>query len=123
MNLKTAFSANLQMKLFSLLLAALLWLFMALEAADEIEIPLTVNYVNTPPDLTVKAGQGTEPLLRIGGPRILLLRQKMKGTSVRVDLSIAKEGDFILTEGESTLKLVEGVKLVRFPPVHVMLSR
>lgn len=121
MSLKSILTTNVQLKLLSLLLAALLWLFIAFEAVDEIELPLSVSYVNTPPGLTVKPSQGPDPLLRIEGPRILLLRQQLKGLSARLDLSGAKEGDLLL--GTDSVKLVQGVKIVRLPSLQVTLSR
>lgn len=123
MSLKSVFTVKLQMKLLSLLLAALLWLFISLETVDELEIPLAVNAVNVPPGLAVKAIEDSEPRLRIAGPRILLLRQKWHGASVRIDLSRAKEGDLLLSGGEDLVKLVQGVKIVRLPPLHLALYR
>lgn len=123
MNLKSLLTTNVQLKLLSLLLAALLWLFIAFEAVDEVELPLSVSYVNTPPGLTVKPNQGSEPLLRIAGPRILLLRQQLKGVTASLDLSGAKEGDLLLAGGRDSLKLVQGVKIVRLPSLQVTLSR
>lgn len=121
MSLKTVFTVKLQMKLLSLLLAALLWLFIALEAVDELEIPLAVSVVNMPPGLVAKTIDGSAPLLRIAGPRILLLRQNWLGASVRLDLSRAKEGDLLLSGSEDLVKLVQGVKIVRLPPLHLAL--
>lgn len=123
MNLMTVFTANLPVKFFSLLLAVLLWLFITLETADELEIALSVSYDNIPSGLTVRTDRNPELLLRIGGPRILLLRQKLKGASVHFDLSGAQAGERVLTGGESSLKLVQGIKLVHFPPLPVTLSR
>jgi len=123
MNLKSVVTANLQIKLFSLLLAALLWLFIALETADELEIPLSVSYDSIPSGFTVMADRNPEPLLRIGGPRILLLRQKLKGVSVHFDFSGVQAGELTLTGEESSLQLVQGVKLVHFPSMKVTIFR
>ena len=124
MNLKSILTTNIQMKLLSLLLAAMLWLFIALEAVGELEIPLSISYVNTPAGLGIKASQGVGPhMIRIEGPKILLLRQKWKGVAIYIDLSGAKEGDMLLSGMESQVKLVQGVKLVRLPPLKVELHR
>lgn len=123
MSFESILTVKLQLKLLSLLLAAVLWLFIALETVDELEIPLAVNAVNIPSGLVVKAIHDSGPVLRIAGPRILLLRQKWHGASVRLDLSRAKEGDLLLSGGEDLVKLVQGVKIVRLPPLHLALQR
>jgi hypothetical protein len=115
MSLTTVFTTNLKMKLLSLLLAALLWLFVTLEAVAELDIPLAVNAVNIPPGLELKVVAGSAPSLRIAGSRILLLRQKWQGAAVQLDLSAAKEGALVLSEVKDLVKLVQGVTIVRLP--------
>jgi hypothetical protein len=123
MSLKSMLTANIQMKLLSLLLAALLWLFIALESVNEIEMPLSVKYVKIPAGLVVKADQEAGCLARLEGPAILLLRQKFKGVSTTVDLSEASEGEVMLPGVESSLNLVKGVKVVSLSTVKVELYR
>ena len=123
MNLKRILTNNIEMKLLSILLAATLWLFIAFEAVDEVEIPLSVSYVNTPAGLAVKAIPESGRLIRVEGPRILLLRQKLKGVSLRLDLAGAGEGAVVFSEVESFVKLVQGVRLVKLSPVKVELHR
>ena len=123
MNLKSILTNNIEMKLLSILLAATLWLFIAFEAVDEVEIPLSVSYVNTPAGLAVKAIPESVRLIRVEGPRILLVRQKLKGVPLRLDLAGAGEGAVVFSEVESTVKLVQGVRLVKLSPVKVELHR
>lgn len=124
MNLRSILTTNIQMKLLSLLLAAIIWLFIALEEADELEIPLSISYVNRPAGLAIKANHDYgRQMVVIEGPKILLLRQKWKGAAIYFDLSGAKEGDLLLSGMESQVKLVQGVKLVRLPPLKVELHR
>jgi len=123
MNFKGMLTANIQIKSLSLLLAALLWLFIALESVAELEIPLAVKYTNIPAGLAVKANQSAGGLVRIEGPAILLLRQKLKGLSSLVDLAGASEGDVLIAGSESSLNLVQGVKVVSLSPVKVELYR
>ena len=122
MNQKVKFTANFQMKLFSLLLATLIWLFVTLESRDEIEIPLAVSYLNTPSGLVVKANHGPGFMIRIEGERILLLRQKLKGASAHLDLAGAGEGRVIIPGIENSVKLIEGVKPVRQSPLRAELT-
>ena len=123
MNLKSLLTENVEMKLLSILLAATLCLFVALEAVDEVEIPLSVSYVNIPAGLAVKAIPESGSLLHVSGPRILLLRQKLKGAPIRLDLAGAGEGAVVFSEVESSVKLIQGVKVVKLSPLRVELHR
>jgi len=122
MNLKDMLSFNLQMKLLSLLLATLLWLFVTLEADDEIELPLSVSYASIPAGLTVTADPESGFRVRIEGPRILLLRQKLLGVSARLDLSEAREGVPFYSGIERSVRLIKGVKPLRLSPSGVELT-
>lgn len=122
MSLKSMLTTNMRMKLLSLLLAALLWLFVNLEAADEIEIPLSVSYLNTPSVLAVKPSRDSGCSVRIEGARILLLRQKFKGVSLTLDLSAAREGITVYSGLEGSVKLIKGVKALRVSPVVIKLE-
>lgn len=123
MNLKGILTTNVEMKLLSFLLASLIWLVGAFEAVDEVEMPLSVSYVNIPVGLAVKRTDEAGGMIRIEGPRILLLRQKLKGVSLRLDLAGAKEGWQELTGLENKVKLVQGVKMIRLFPLKVELYR
>jgi hypothetical protein len=123
MNLKSMLTINIEMKLLSILLAAALWLLVAFEAVDEVEIPLEVSFVNTPPGLAVKTIPESERLIRIEGPRILLLRQKLKGVPFRFDLAGAGEGIMLFSGTESPVKLIQGVKMSKLASFKVELHR
>jgi len=116
MNLKEMLSTNLQMKFLSLLLAVTIWLFVILETGAEIEIPLAVSYVNIPAGLAVKGDSGSGFSLRVEGPRVLLIRQRLKGVSVRLDLSGASEGRVDFPEIERLVRLIQGVKVLGVSP-------
>jgi len=123
MTLKSILTDNIEMKLLSLLLAATLWFFVAFEAVDQIEIPLTISYANTPSGLYVKAIGESGCLVRVEGPRVLLFRQKLKGVPIRLDLSGAGEGDVVFSEMESSVRLIQGVKVIKVSPLKVRLHR
>jgi hypothetical protein len=119
MNVREVLSPSLQLKLLSLLLAALLWLFVILEKSDEADIPLEVTYVNVPAGLKVKAGAPQQLSIHTVGPRILLLRQRLKGVSAKLDLSAVKEGKNTLAGFENSLLPVSGVRFARVSPVII----
>lgn len=116
MSIKSLLSANLQMKLLSLLLAVTLWIFVVFETDDKLEIPLSVSYVNIPAGLVVMGDSGSGISLRIEGPRILLLRQKLKGVAVSLDLSGAGEGRVVYSGVERLVRLIQGVKVLGVLP-------
>jgi hypothetical protein len=111
------------MKLLSLLLAAAIWLLVFFEAVDEVEIPLSVSYVNTPSGLAVKAIEESGRMIRVEGPRILLLRQKLKGVPLRLDLAGVGEGCVVFSGIETPAKLIQGVKMNKRSPLKVELHR
>jgi hypothetical protein len=119
MNVRETLSPSLQLKLLSLLFAALLWLFVALEKSDEADIPLAVTYANIPPGLKVKTGAPRQSHVHAVGPRILLLRQRLKGLCAKLDLSAVKEGKTTLAGFEGSLLPVSGVSFTRVSPVAV----
>jgi len=119
MNIREMLSPALQLKLLSLLLAALLWLFVTMEKSDETDIPLEVTYANIPAGLEVKTGDPRQLSVHTVGPRILLLRQRLKGVSAKLDLSAVKEGKTTIAGFEGSLLPVSGVKFTRVSPVTI----
>lgn len=122
MSLKVMLKSNLQLKLLSLLLAALIWLFVTAEGVDEIEIPLSVNYINIPPGLVVKPSPAPKQAIRIEGRRILLLRQQLLGATIVLDLAGVREGTTVFSGMERAVKLVQGVRPASQQPLKIELT-
>lgn len=123
MNIREFLSPVHQLKLLSLLLAALLWLFVTLEKNDEADIPLTVTYANIPAGVKVKAVGSHQPSVHTVGPRILLERQRLIGVSAQLDLSAVKEGLNTLAVFEGNLVPISGVRFTRVSPVTLEIVR
>lgn len=119
MNLKGLLTSNVQLKLLSLLLAALLWLFVAAETVDEISIPYAVNYVNVPAGFAVKTVDTSGSRVSIEGARILLLRQKIKGVTVNYDLAGSVAGVRYQLDINRSVKLMRGVTAVDVSPARI----
>jgi hypothetical protein len=119
MNIRETVSPNPQLKFLSLLLATLLWLFVTLEASDETDIPLAVTYAKLPVGLEVKVAAHQQLSIHALGPRILLLRQMIKGASARLDLSAVNAGKTTLAGFENSAIPVTGVKFIRVSPVTI----
>jgi len=109
-------SVNLKLKALSLLCAAVLWLFVFMEGEGAIDIPLAVGFANVPAGSEVRIGQSRQPVARIAGPRILLLRQKLTGASLELDLSGAVTGRGDYTNLERYILLNAGLRPLRISP-------
>jgi hypothetical protein len=120
MKLPEILFANLPLKVLSLFFATVLWLFVSLETTDETDLPLAIKYVNVPPGLTLQGGATKPPVLRIAGPRTLLIRQQWQGVRVvELDLSGARAGRLTFTGLERHVGLIPGVRPVRVSPVNL----
>lgn len=117
MSIREMLSPARQLKLLSLLLAALLWLFVIMEKNDEADIPLEVSYASIPAGLKVKVDTPQQLSIHAVGPRILLLRQRYKGASAKLDLSAVKEGKITIAGFENSVLPVSGVRFTRVSPV------
>lgn len=117
------FSAKRQIMLLSLLLAATLWVVVALESVDQTEMPVSAKYENIPEGLVLTDAHESTHLVRIEAARILLVRQKIKGITAIIDLSGIGEGETIISEHEMKLKLAPGVKVTKIMPYKVELKR
>jgi hypothetical protein len=116
MNIPALFTENFRLKFLSLLFAAVLGLFVALEAKDEVEIPLQVKFINIPPGLALKYTVVRNPSVRVAGPRILLIKQQLTGVVVLLDLSGTAAGKASFSSMERHLKVHDGVTLLRVSP-------
>ncbi|HZV83271.1 MAG TPA: hypothetical protein VFF53_13995 [Geobacteraceae bacterium] len=118
-------AGNLQLKLLSLLFAVLLWFFVTMESVGEMDLPLAVKYVNIPAGCVVQDNTSPQLVTRISGPRILLLRQKLRGASVRVDLAGVPVGRVEISGLDKNLQLDAGLRAlwVSPPVISVGLSK
>ena len=122
MKLPEVVFARLQLKLLSLLFAAALWLLVTLESTDEAEVPLVVQFVNTPPGLALQGGASTPLSLRITGPRTLLLRQRWLRAKVELDLAGARPGRVTFADLDRHVLLITGVRPLRVSPAKLEIS-
>lgn len=112
----TRLTGNLQLKLLSLLFAAFLWFFVIMESTGEVDIPLTVTFVNTPPGSVLQGSVPPHLMARISGPRILLLRQKFRGASLRIDLAGVPVGRVEITGLDKNLQIDPGLRVLWISP-------
>ena len=124
MKLKELLFTRGRIKLLSLVLAVVLWLFVQLEAGGEQEFKVRFEPVNANPELLVKFVP-EELQVKLSGPRILLLRQDLLGLSAKIDLVKTGEGKEIIADPEQYIKHVHGVKVVHIAPkeLQIILSK
>jgi len=122
MKLQEVLFATLQLKLLSLLFAAVLWLFVTLETGDEVDMPLAVRFVNSPPGLALQGGPSAPLSLRIAGPRTLLIRQRWHGATVELDLAGVRPGRVTFSGLDRHVLLLPGVRPLRVSPANLEVS-
>jgi len=118
-------TGNLQLKLLSLLFAVLLWFFVTMQGTGETDIPLAVMFVNMPAGTVVQEKASSQVVARVSGPRILLLRQKFRGASLRLDLAGVPVGRVEISGLDKNLRLDPGLRTlwVSPPVISVELAR
>lgn len=114
-------TGNLQLKLLSLLFAVFLWFFVYMESAGETDVPLSVAFVNIPAGSVVRGNVPPHLTARIAGPRILLLRQKFRGASLRIDLAGVPAGGVEISGLEKNLRLDGGIRALWVSPSVISL--
>jgi hypothetical protein len=122
MSFRALYTENLKLKALSLLFAAVLSLFVALKAKDEVEIPIRVNFISLPDGLTLKEPVQRQLTLRMTGPRLLLMKQQSRGVSISLDLSGLAGGRVSFSSLERYLTLYDGITPLRVSPATVELD-
>ncbi len=112
----TRLTGNLQLKLLSLLFAAFLWFFVYMESGGEADIPVSVTFVNVPAASVLKGNVPPYCTARIAGPRILLLRQKVRGASLRIDLAGVPVGRVEISGLDKNIQLDSGLRALWVSP-------
>ena len=109
----------------SLLVAALLWLFTFSEGEGEIGLTVPLAYRNLSPDYIIVNHPPTRVELYLTGSRLQLLRQKIAGLNLPLDLDQAGEGMTSFGELEKSVRLGPGLHVSRVMPavIHVKTAR
>lgn len=118
----TLLTGNLQLKLLSLLFATFLWFFVFMESVGETEIPLALRFVNIPSGCVVKGNGEPQFTARISSSRILLLRQKIRGASLRLDLAGVPVGRVEISGLDKNLQLDAGIRPLWVSPSLISLE-
>jgi YbbR domain-containing protein len=119
MNLGEIVRHNLGLKAMSLLLAFMLWLFVAAGREAEISRSVPVLIENIPPGLVVAGNPPSIINVRIKGPRILLFKSRTERFSILLDLKGSKEGITSFPSPGALINLPDGVRVTRVAPASI----
>jgi hypothetical protein len=111
-----------QLKLLSLLLAAVLWLFATLEQEDERSLSMPVQVAGLPAGLALKEAVLPEINIRVTGPKILLMKHGGRVPAITLNLAGVHEGKVSFTALERNLALEAGLRVVRVQPPSLELT-
>ena len=111
-----------EVRLLSLLLAALLWLSVALERSGELKLLVPVRPESVPVGLCLASPPPGRLEVTVTGPRILLFRLQLGGLDCGLDLAGREAGTASFTPRESSFGLGRELKLVRVSPSSVSLT-
>jgi hypothetical protein len=111
-----------EVRLFSLLLAGLLWLSVVLERPGEMRLQVPVLPEYLPAGLSLVSPAPAPLEVTVSGPRILLGRLPFRPVNCRIDLSGALVGTASFIPAEGSFALDRELKVVRVTPAAVRLT-
>ena len=106
-------------RLLSLLVAALLWVSVALERSGELKILVPVRTGSLPAGLRIDSPPVEQLEVTVQGPRILLLSLPFRQVSCALDLSGATAGAASFTPQEGSFGLGRELRVLRVAPVSL----
>lgn len=113
---------NLSLKILSVVLALILWIFVLGEKSIEYSFVVPLELTNLPSNLVIVSDVTGSIGLRVAGPRPLVSLLKPEKLSVSLDLKEAEPGktSFLITE--NNIAMPRGVKLIRINPSMIDLE-
>ena len=120
--LKEFLTRNWFAKLFSVVLATLLWLTISTQANSEVVIVIALEYRNVPSQLEVMGDTTNSVEVRLRGPSALIREISPRDISATVDLGGQRSGERIVNLTPQNVKAPFGVDIVRVSPSQVKLN-
>jgi hypothetical protein len=116
------FTNNLLWKLFSLVLATLLWFAFVAESETALSIAVPVEFRNLPRDLEISTEVADRLYLKVRGPSARMRSSDIGRASVVLNLGqIVRPGEHTFTLDQTTVNLPAGVMLTRAVPSQIRL--
>src|SRR6266571_4771282 len=110
---------NWYLKLISLGLAAMLWMFVATEASSEIGLEVPLEYRNIPPQLEITGDTTNMVQVRLRGSSNVIRDISPRDVSTTIDLSKMKSGEKIIPLSPQNVQAPFGAEVVRVNPSSV----
>ena len=110
---------NWYLKLISLGLAAMLWMFVATEASSEIGLEVPLEYRNIPPQLEITGDTTNMVQVRLRGSSNVIRDISPRDVSTTIDLSKMQSGEKIIPLSPQNVQAPFGAEVVRVNPSSV----
>jgi YbbR domain-containing protein len=121
-DLKELLIHNWFIKLFSLILAALLWVVVSSETSSEIAVEAPLEYRNIPPDLEVATQTTTMAQVRLRGATNRIQGVSAQDITMTVDLGATKPGESVFPLNAQNVSAPFGVEVVQVSPSRVRIK-
>ena len=109
-------------KLFSIVLATLLWVTISTQANSEIGMNIPLEYRNIPSQMEVTGDTTNNVEVRLRGPATLIKEVSPRDVSATVDLGGLGPGEKILQLTPQSVKSPFGIDIVRVNPSQLRLN-
>lgn len=110
------------LKLFSLIIAFLLWAVYTGEPAAEVGFLVPVQYLSLAPNLEISGDAPTQVYLRVRGRPALLRRLTAHDFAIPLDLSDNRSGEKLFRISASDVDAPFGTEVVRVSPSTIRLQ-
>jgi len=114
--MKAFFTQNVLLKVVSIVLAVILWMFVVGEERAEVGLSIPIELINLPPNLVITSEVERAINVRVNGPRRLLRRLQTQPLHRTIDLSGVREGNVFFEIVPDSLLLPQGVEVVSISP-------
>ena len=119
---KEFLTRNWLAKLFSLLLAAMLWIAIASETSSEVEMTVKLQYQNIPEQLEVTDETADTVEVRLRGSANLIKEVMPQEVAVSLNLANMRAGESVVQLTAQNIQVPFGIEVVRVNPSRVQLS-
>lgn len=110
------------LRLLSLLLALIIFLFVFSESKGEMQLEVPVNYINVPAGLSLGNPPVRQARVVLGGPRILLFKLSIASPQLYLDLQGAAAGINEFRDLEKFLRLDPEVRVITTVPAAIKIT-
>lgn len=118
-SLPRSLTHNWFLKVFSLILATILWMAIANEASSEIEIEVPLEYRNIPAQLEITGDATNSVRVRLRGSSNLIKEISPRDLSTTIDLGGMRAGENVVPLSSKNVQAPFGAEVIRVNPTNV----